>query len=292
MATANDVLNVARSQLGYVESPPRSNRTKYGQWYGMDGNPWCDMFVSWVAAHAGAGDIIGKFAYTPSHANWFKQRGQWHSSPQVGDIVFFDFPGGMSRIEHVGIVEEVGSGYILAIEGNTSLGDDRNGGCVMRRKRSGGIKGYGRPAYAASSAPATPPKGPRTKTGWMNAAHHPCSYGHNDATTAHFQDLTDSLEIDGEFGPATKAYVENLQRYVNAPVTGVLDDGVWALKHPTLKRGDKGFFVAEVQRSINGIVVDEDFGPATEKAVKEYQAANKLTADGVVGFWTWASLLT
>lgn len=38
-------LNVALSQLGVTETG--NNKTKYGEWYGMDGNAWCAMFVSW-----------------------------------------------------------------------------------------------------------------------------------------------------------------------------------------------------------------------------------------------------
>ena len=33
-------LEIAVSQIGYCESPPDSNKTKYGRWYGMDGVPW------------------------------------------------------------------------------------------------------------------------------------------------------------------------------------------------------------------------------------------------------------
>jgi hypothetical protein len=35
----------AETQIGYEEQPV--NRTKYGRHYGLNGNPWCAMFVSW-----------------------------------------------------------------------------------------------------------------------------------------------------------------------------------------------------------------------------------------------------
>ena len=38
---AEDVLKIAARELGNTESPSGSNRTKYGAWYGLDGNPWC-----------------------------------------------------------------------------------------------------------------------------------------------------------------------------------------------------------------------------------------------------------
>ena len=43
--TANEVLKLAAGELGYTESPANSNRTKYGKWFGFDGQPWCMMFV-------------------------------------------------------------------------------------------------------------------------------------------------------------------------------------------------------------------------------------------------------
>src|SRR3712207_8950822 len=44
-----------------IRRPPRSTlfpyttlfRSKYGAWYGLDGNSWCAMFVSWCANEAG-----------------------------------------------------------------------------------------------------------------------------------------------------------------------------------------------------------------------------------------------
>lgn len=39
------------------------------------------------------------------------------------------------------------------------------------------------------------------------------------------------------------------------------------------------------------MAVDGRFGPATERAVKAWQAAHGLTADGLAGAGTWAALL-
>lgn len=58
---------------------------------------------------------------------------------------------------------------------------------------------------------------------------------------------------------------------------------------PTLRRGDKGADVRDLQRRL-GLRVDGDFGPKTEKAVKAFQRKHKLRADGVVGPKTWAAL--
>jgi len=61
---------------------------------------------------------------------------------------------------------------------------------------------------------------------------------------------------------------------------------------PTLKAGDEGDSVAELQNALGIDWLKEDgiFGPATEAAVKAFQTSNGLTPDGVVGPDTWAKL--
>ena len=57
----------------------------------------------------------------------------------------------------------------------------------------------------------------------------------------------------------------------------------------TIKKGSKGEAVRTLQRLL-GIKVDGDFGPATEKAVVQFQKSKGITADGIVGNKTWALL--
>jgi putative chitinase len=53
-----------------------------------------------------------------------------------------------------------------------------------------------------------------------------------------------------------------------------------------IKLGSKGDDVKKIQKFLK-LVVDGTFGPNTEKKVKEWQKANGLTADGIVGNGTW-----
>ena len=59
--------------------------------------------------------------------------------------------------------------------------------------------------------------------------------------------------------------------------------------------GDQGTDVAEIQGQLSSfgydVVADGDFGPATAEAVKEFQAANGLAVDGMVGPVTYQALL-
>jgi cell wall-associated NlpC family hydrolase len=85
---------------------------------------------------------------------------QWQeaeaATPEVGDLVFFDFPGdGVDRISHIGIVvKNNGDGTVTTIEGNTApdkKGDQRNGGQVCQKKRAYKKKNNGiKPALAVS----------------------------------------------------------------------------------------------------------------------------------------------
>ena len=147
MATAESVLAIARKDLGYKESPPGSNRTKYGKWYGMDGQPWCMMAVQYWLNQAGVTPVI-RTASCGALMRAAIRAGEWVTRDyQPGDVVIYDFPGGAAT-DHTGIIEGFDGRYVTAIEGNTSTGNDSNGGEVMRRKRKlDVVVGAWRPKY-------------------------------------------------------------------------------------------------------------------------------------------------
>jgi hypothetical protein len=154
MGTTAGMLAAARSDLGYREGP--GNDTKFGDWYGLPHQPWCDMAVSYWAAESGNGLAVGKFAWTPAHAHWFAQQGRFGRQPHTGDIVFFAWSGPTSidAIDHVGVIEAVrDDGSLVTLEGNS---DDM----VARHVRRACIVGYGHPAYSAGSGPVQAPPWP------------------------------------------------------------------------------------------------------------------------------------
>jgi len=62
----------------------------------------------------------------------------------------------------------------------------------------------------------------------------------------------------------------------------------------TLRKGDRGDEVKEMQTALNGhgfnLDVDGSFGKQTETALKSFQASRGLSVDGVCGAATWAAL--
>ena len=162
-----EVLKIAKAEIGYLEKASNkdldsktanagyNNFTKYGKAMGCNGYYWCLAFIEWCFVQAFGREkakelLCGGFSnYTPTGAQYFKNKGQYFKSPKVGDLVFFR---NSQRICHVGIVTKVTSTRIYTIEGNTSGGCAmvRNGGCVAEKNYAlnySKIDGYGRPNY-------------------------------------------------------------------------------------------------------------------------------------------------
>lgn len=150
--TVSDILSIAKKEIGYKESSANSNKTKYGAWYGLDGYAWCVMFVQWVF-HQGGVSLPIKTASCTQLMTAAKSSRVWVTSGyQPGDVVIYDW-GGDKVPDHCGIVESVSGSSVVAIEGNTSVGNDSDGGEVMRRTRSTSqILGAVRPVYKEEKA--------------------------------------------------------------------------------------------------------------------------------------------
>lgn len=290
MASAAELVRVAASQIGTKESPAGSNRVKYGKWYGLDGNPWCDMFVSWCANQIGASGIVGKYAYCPSHVNYFKNKGWWlgrDCTPKPGDVIFFS---NGKRACHVGIVEKrINSNTVQTIEGNTSVSNNDNGGKVMRRTRSYGtvgskwyVLGFGRPVYPSDKSSGS--SSVKSVQKWCNEKYDT------------------GLKEDGEYGVKTKrGLVKALQSELNRQRdAGLKVDGKFGAKTKAacvaVKKGSQG----NITRVLQGALIcrgydpkgfDGKFGSGTEKAVEAFQKACGLSSDGVAGKNTFEALL-
>ena len=141
------VIDVARAYLGYTEDPPGSTRTICGSEYGLDGQPWCVMFLWYCFTHAVERMAFfggGKTASCSMLLRWYREQGLTVpvEQVQVGDIVILNFHG-TKDTEHCGLVTEVnrwaGTRELIqmqTIEGNTSVnGSQDNGGMVAEKTR-------------------------------------------------------------------------------------------------------------------------------------------------------------
>lgn len=152
MATASDVLRIARAEVGYCRYDDPERGTKYGRWYesevdgpggydyGANGVAYCAMFASWVLAQAGVECAGMPGAYCPSI-----HHSQTLAAAQLrpGDLVLFDWEDDGTD-DHIGIVasNDAAGKRIATIEGNTS------GGRVAERTRAySTVRGGIRPAY-------------------------------------------------------------------------------------------------------------------------------------------------
>ncbi|MGM0144757.1 hypothetical protein IGJ94_001317 [Enterococcus sp. AZ153] len=118
----SDFLEAAINEIGTIQGE------KYWQWYGFEGRvEWCAIFVSWVADQVGYlnQEKIIKSANCLEMINWLTEKGNYKKAsenyhPQPGDLIFFDWNGGGTGKDHVGIVEFSDGNIIQTIEGNTA----------------------------------------------------------------------------------------------------------------------------------------------------------------------------
>ena len=271
MATANDVLKVAISQIGICEKPKNSNNVKYNTWF--YGHPvsgsayaWCATLVDWCFEQAKSGNLFphnANAAYAQDEVvskcggTWVMKkntskatRKAYLAKARPGDIVDFDFGEMDAYRRHIGIVEKVSGSNIICIEGNTTpdgkSGSQANGGMVCRKTRSYlSVCSAVRPAYSGA-VPVPVPK--------------PDS-------------VTTPLTVDGIMGYQTKC---RLQTWLN-------DSGA----EPKLAvDGEVGKnTVKALQKKIGAKPIDGKWGKHTSEVFQRYLNKNgaKLADDGVFG---------
>lgn len=268
MYYASKIIKTALNEVGYVEKASNKdldsktanagsgNYTKYardldkisGFYNGKkNGYAWCDVFVDWCFIETYGEEKGRELLCQPTKSlgagcgysmNYYKNKGQFHTKPAIGDQIFFKNTSGTS-ITHTGIVYDVDDTCVYTIEGNTSPDEGvvANGGQVCKKKYSltyNKIAGYGRPNYDVElkeEKPAPKPtsaprnylmkgdKGAEVKEMQENLIFvgyscgkygaDGCFGGDTQEAVEAFQDDYD-LEVDGLYGVKSKARLEEL----------------------------------------------------------------------------------
>jgi hypothetical protein len=136
------VSTYALGELGTYEDPPNSNKVKYNTWmYGREvqgaAYPWCGAFVSFCFSQAGFPlgkiDMMKGFIGCQYAVSNVLKWGHIVTVPKEEDVVMYDWNGD-GHFDHTGIfIKDLGKGLFQAVEGNTSFGNNSNGGKVMLR---------------------------------------------------------------------------------------------------------------------------------------------------------------
>lgn len=226
MATANDLLTLARKEIGIKESPLGTKNVKYNTAYwgrkvSGQNYAWCAAFIWWLFYTVGAPELYyggGKTAYCPTLLQHYKEKGQLVTgSYKPGDLIFFDFNGN-GIPDHIGICESFSGTYITTIDGNTGS-DEANGGTVARKNRHKKyICGAARPAYSTAE------KG-------VNVIVSVLKKGSKGKTVKALQFLLIGygydIDADSSFGPATENAVKKFQKSQGLAQDGSVGPATW-----------------------------------------------------------------
>lgn len=149
-----DVLNFCKASIGYTERP--NNNTTFGEWFGLNNQPWCAMAASKMYFDAGMIKTVANtkkgFASCDAWLKYLTKNNQLVpiGQAQAGDLVFFQFDDD-AQPDHVGIVKfhNTKLKYLQVFEGNTSsgvTGSQSNGdGFYLKRRTYKTIMAVARP---------------------------------------------------------------------------------------------------------------------------------------------------
>lgn len=252
MTQIDKILKVCEQWVGYLEKKSNKNLEdktanagtnnftifgkKYDEYMGskLNGQAWCAMFISVCFVEAfglsKAKELLcgNLYAYCPYGMKAFKDKGQLHTTPKKGDIVFF-LKSGVAK--HTGFVYKVSGNKIYTIEGNTSgaSGVVANGGGVCKKSYTvNSNMRFGRPKYTAETStakkysgtfPVLPERGYyKNGDGIVTLTNYPTQIKRLQQLLNWAIDA--NLEVDGEFGDKTEAAVMVFQKKYGLEVDG------------------------------------------------------------------------
>ena len=260
MSKASEIVAIALAQIGYKEKASNKNLddpaanagsanwTKYardlasaGYYNGnKNGYAWCDVFVDWCFFKAYGKDEgqriqcqTGPYGAGCTYSmQYYQQQGRCDKNPKVGDQIFFRYSGS-SGADHTGIIVEVTSSQIVTVEGNSGNQVKKN----TYARNNSTIIGYGHPLYdeadgtTAAPSPVAEIKKTEATEKAVTVSLKQLSQGSTGAQVKtsqriiYVRGINSKIDIDGDFGPITKAGVIDLQKKL-FPNTSSEWDGV------------------------------------------------------------------
>lgn len=180
MRQASKVLEIALNEVGYkgkksnsqLDRKTANTSGKYNK-YARDldniagfyngkknGYDWCDIFVDWCFVQAYGVEKALELLCQPKKStgagcsfsmNFYKKKGQFYKTPEIGDQIFF---GNGDDIYHTGLVYKVENGRVYTVEGNTNNSEVAKHTYPLNLPE---IVGYGRPKFDVDGpTPPTP----------------------------------------------------------------------------------------------------------------------------------------
>lgn len=231
--TASKLIKYAKSQIGTKEKPAGSNKTKYGRAYGLNGQPWCAIFVWYCFYMCKSTELFyggKKTAYVPALADYYINHKQMvkKTKGKAGDIVFFDFDRN-GNSDHVGLIyKNLGAGWYITIEGNTGIGNNTNGGMVMYRKRhTSNISWIARPKYKKVTATKKTAQKASEGSTKANTKKYPIlKRGSRGKYVKKLQKLL-KIKADGIYGAQTEKAVKKYQQKNKLSTDGIVGAKTW-----------------------------------------------------------------
>lgn len=123
--------------------------------------------------------------------------------------------------------------------------------------------------------------------GTFDGAVHSACWFWSENNLNHWADRRDMITLTRRINGGENGLDDRIHQYNRA--LKILNSDSLASSN-LLKRGDRGERVRQLQLAL-GITADGDFGPATERSLREWQEKNNITADGIAGPDTISLLL-
>ena len=259
--TAKQLVKIAEAEIGYHEKASNSNLdsktansgnknfTKYGRDLfkagffngNKNGFDWCAQFPTWCVWKLTGknkkkteyilcvgGDLSAGCGFA---LKYYKAAGRFDHNPKVGDQIFFKYNLNDTSYtaDHTGIVVRVTDSLIETIEGNS--GNEVKRKAYQRNDRT--IIGYGHPRYDAEPKKTTIKPYAKTCTVTMPIIREGSSGSSVKTLQRLLRQLTyvgndgKLLEVDGKFGPSTKAALIRWQKKHLGGYDGICGVKTW-----------------------------------------------------------------